>query len=130
MKKTVFMLMMVVSTLTLAAQSGLAQYRYTQGNYSFTVVDEMEFEALGDVYDRELAFMEHTGGRDVATGQGGYEAYRYTQGNYSNALKEETDYSTRMSRGYEPKETFVTGQPGYDEYNYTQKNYSNVILED
>jgi len=129
MKKTVFMLMMLVGTLTLAAQSGFAQYRYTQGNYSFTVVNEMEFDALGDIYDRELAFMEHTGGRDVATGQGGYDAYRYTQGNYSNALREETDYSTRMSRGYEDKKTFVTGQAGYDEYHYTQKNYSDVILE-
>jgi len=128
MKKIIFIMMILTGSLALAAQSGLAQYRYTQGNYSFTVVDEMEFDALGNKYDRELAFMEHKGGRDIATGQAGYSDYIYNQ-SYVTSLEDSMDYSARMARGYEVDRNYVTGQAGYDEYHYTQKNYSDVILE-
>ncbi len=121
MKKTIFILMILVGTLTLAGQAGYYSYRYTQRDYSNASEVETDYSTrMSRGYEPKETFV---------TGQPGYDAYRYTQGDYSNAVKVETDYSTRMSRGYEPKETFVTGQPGYAEYNYTQKNYSNVKLE-
>lgn len=116
MKKIILTLMVVTSTLTLAMQSGLAEYKYTQGNYSYVTLDRQEFDALGTAHDRKIAFMEHTGGMDVATGQAGYDEYNYTQKNYSN-LKDD-DFATRMSRGNNGFLGHVTGQPGYEEYKY------------
>lgn len=123
MKKIILILMTITSTLALAMQSGLAEYRYTQGNYSFTVIDRQEFDALGTVHDKKVAFMDHTGGIG-AKGQSGYAEYNYTQKNYSGLLSVDDELATRMSRGIG---TFghVTGQAGYEEYKYTQ-NYSEL----
>lgn len=116
MKKIIVTLMVVTSTLTLAMQAGLAEYKYTQGNYSYVALDREEFDVLGTVHDRKIAFMKHTGGMDVATGQAGYDEYNYTQKNYSS-LKG-YDFSTRMSRGNNGYLGHVTGQPGLAEYKY------------
>lgn len=130
MKKSIFVIMLLAGTVALAGQSGLSQYRYTQGNYSFTVVDRAEFDAFGTEYDKELAFMEHRGGADVATGQPGYDAYSYTQKNYSDTIAKGDEFATRMSRGLDMEDKVITGQPGYDAYRYTQQNYSDVMLKD
>lgn len=124
MKKTILLMMMFITTIALAGQSGLAQYRYTQGNYSLVVADRMEFNSLGSDYDREVAFMEHRGGTDIATGQAGYDDYLYTT-NYSKIAADD-EYATRMSRGNMMDHNLITGQPGYDEYNYS-KNYNNWL---
>ena len=117
MKKIILTIMILTSALAFAKQAGLAHYKYTQGNYSYAVVDKDEFDALGTMCDREIAFMEYSGIIVGATPQAGFNEYRYTQNDLGDLV--ESDDMTRMARG-RMIGNHVTGQPGYAEYKYTQ----------
>lgn len=95
MKKILFIMMLMVTSLSFGSQAGIEEYRYTQGG---------------------VPLIEHMGNLSYAKGQAGYIEYSYTH-SYSASLRD-SSMENKMSRAsYTP---YITGQPGYDLYRYNQ----------
>lgn len=103
MKKNIFVMMILLSSLTIATgQPGYEEYRYIKGN---SVGNEERMSRINVMEDRHI------------TGQAGYTEYKNIKG-INGETKDE------MTKGY------ATGQPGYTEYRYTQGDTSKVIMKD